>query len=77
MKFYILYDGRAMDDTFEASVLEAVGKTRRCVRDALHFWRGHDAVLVEYDADGSNLTNERIIGHIREGRKTLLSRLAV
>ena len=78
-KMYILYDGRAMYDVDEASVMEAIGG-REDVKRALRFWKGHDAVLVEYDIDNShtetlgNLVNERVIGHINEG-KALLSRL--
>lgn len=75
MKAYILYDGRAEYDTDRASVLEFVGHSRRDIKTALNFWRGYDGVLVEYDSDGSNLTNEKVIGHIRGGWKGLRSKL--
>jgi NAD kinase len=72
-KAWILYDGRAESgDTDDASVLEFAGTTRREVKSALHFWRGSDGVLVEYDDNGKNeLINEKVIGHLREGRALL------
>ena len=75
-KAYVLYDGRAeVQDTDDCCVLEFVGHSRRAVKDALYYWRGHDGVLVEYDDDGGTLINERIIGHLRKG-KQLLAELA-
>lgn len=79
-KVWILYDGRAESgDTEEATVIEAIGNGRRDLRDALYNWQGHDAVLVEYDEEptgenSGNLLNQRIIGHLREGRAALLKR---
>jgi hypothetical protein len=76
MKAWILWDGRAeAGDTDDACVLEFAGHTRREVKECLYHWRGHDGVLAEYIAypDGAALTNERIIGHLREG-KALLDR---
>lgn len=72
---WIVFDGRAeTGDTEDASVMEAVGFGWKDLRDALWTWRQHDAVLAEYDFDGKNATNERIIGHMREGRKALLAK---
>ena len=76
MKAYILYDGRAEYDTDRASVLEFVGHSRRDIKSAINFWRDHDAVLVEYDADDGTLRNEKVIGHIRDGWKSLRERIA-
>lgn len=68
MKAWILFDGRAeCGDTDDASILEFVGHSRREVKSALRCWKDHDGVLVEYDAKDSELTNEKIIGHLREG----------
>jgi hypothetical protein len=72
---WIVYDGRAESgDTDEASVMEACGNGWKDLRAALWTWRGYDAVLAEYDFDGKDATNERIIGHMREGRKALLAK---
>lgn len=72
LKAYILYDGRAeVQDTDDCSVLEFVGHTKRDIKDALACWRDCDGVLVEYDDEGGKLVNERIIGHLREGKKLL------
>ena len=76
MKAYVLYDGRAEYDTDRASVLEFVGHTRKSIKDAIYFWRGHDAVLVEYDSDGGILTNEKVIGHIKLGWRGLKDLIA-
>jgi len=78
MKVWILYDGRAESgDTDDAQVLEVCGTSKRAVKTSLWSRRGEDAVLVEYDAVGpkqDQLENERIIGHMCEGRKVLLKR---
>lgn len=76
-KVYIIYDGRAMHDTDAACVLEVCDNGRGDLREALYTWRGHDAVLVEYSvaADGRTLENERLIGHLREGRRALIAKL--
>lgn len=75
MKGYIIFDGRAMFDTDEAAILEACCEGgRRELRKSLQFWRGHDAVLVEYKADNGELTDERLIGHINDGIDVLLAR---
>jgi hypothetical protein len=71
---WIIYDGRAeLGDTDDASIIECV-TSRRSLRDALYHCYGHDGVLFEYDDNGVNevLTNERLIGPLRLGRKTLL-----
>ena len=73
MKAYIIYDGRAMLDTDDAAVLEAV-IPKNDLRVALNMWKRDDAVLVEYDANNAELTNERVIGHVNEGIDTLLAR---
>lgn len=75
-KAWILYDGRAeFDGTDDAMVLEFAGTTRAEVRTSLRFWHDHDGVLVEYDSkEGHELANERIIGHLREGAESLMSR---
>jgi hypothetical protein len=71
-KTYILYDGRAeVIGTDDCSVLEFVGHSRRAIKDAIYSWRGHDGVLVEYDDSNGTLVNERVIGHLREGKKLL------
>lgn len=71
---WIIFDGRAESgDTEDAAVLEAMD-TRQALRDALWTWRQYDAVLAEYDFDGHAATNERIIGHLREGKKALLAK---
>lgn len=75
-KMWILYDGRAESgDTFEASVLDTIN-SRKELRDVLYRSYGVDGVLAEYDigADGKELINERIIGHMREGRKALFAK---
>lgn len=72
-KLWVIYDGRAeLGDTEDASVMEAMTSLRD-VKRAIHFWRDHDAVLFEYDTNEKNneATNERLIGHFREGRKLL------
>lgn len=74
---WILYDGRAEGGgTESASVLEFAGQTHKELQSALKFWKGHDGVLVEYRRydDGAVLTDERIIGHLREGAESLLAR---
>jgi hypothetical protein len=72
---WVLYDGRAESgDTDDAMVLEAFA-SRRDLKSNLWHWRGHDGVLAEYDDDGKgNLTNERIVGHLREGKAALLAK---
>jgi Glu-tRNA(Gln) amidotransferase subunit E-like FAD-binding protein len=76
-KMYIAYDGRAeLGDTDAAQVLETFGS--RFTRRDYESWKDHDAVLVEYDVEAPNtLTNENIIGHWRDGFKTLRSRCAL
>lgn len=65
-KFYIAYDGRAMFDTDAASVIEALGN--QFTREDYEMWEGYDAVLVQYDDDGSGkITNERVVGHWSDG----------
>lgn len=74
---WIIYDGRAESgDTDRAAVLEFAGVTRTELQSALKFWKGHDGVLAEYRRhdDGAALTDERIIGHLREGAESLLAR---
>ncbi len=75
-KAWILYDGRAEHgDEEDASVLEFAGTTRKELKSALHFWRGHDGVLFEYDTQGNALlVNGRKIGHLREGKGALLAK---
>ena len=79
-KFYIAYDGRAeLGDTDCAQVLEALG--RQFTRASYSAWRDTDAVLVEYDQAPDKqgcgkLTNERIIGHWRQGFKALKAQCA-
>jgi hypothetical protein len=78
-KVWILYDGRAESgDTDDAQVLEVCGTSKRAVKVSLWSRHGEDAVLVEYDAvpgpNADQLENERIIGHMREGRAVLLKR---
>lgn len=83
-KFWIMFDGRAESgDTDDALVLEAVGSSKRAVKAALWQYKDQDAVLVEYDShpdpltpDTGILSNERIIGHMREGHRALLQRCA-
>jgi hypothetical protein len=71
-KAYVLYDGRAETQvTDDCSVLEFVGQSRHDIKAALHTWHGYDGVLVEYDVHGASLINERIIGHLREGKRLL------
>ncbi len=72
---WIIYDGRAdFGDTDEATVLEACS-SKRDLRSALFSWRGHDAVVYEYEvADGDMLVNERKLGHVSEYRKVILGR---
>lgn len=73
--FWIIYDGRAEGgDTDEASVMEACGNGWQDLRQALWDWREHDAVLAEYDTKDNELINERIIGHMREGRRALMAK---
>lgn len=75
MKYYILFDGRALSNVDNASVVEAVGNTRGEVRRALHFWRAHDVVLVEYDVmETGALKRGVVLGHISEGKGTLMRR---
>jgi hypothetical protein len=75
MKYYVLYDGRALRDTDDASIVEAIGNTRGEVRRALHYWRGHDVVLVEYTVnEAGGLGDEVVLGHISEGKGTLVRR---
>jgi len=77
MKGWIIYDGRAEGgDTDAAMVLEAcIGNGIGDLRQAIDTWEGHDAVVAEYDANNCELTNERIIGHMREGKEALLERI--
>lgn len=72
---WILYDGRAeLGDTDDASVLEAFS-SRRDLKQNLYTWKGHDGVLFEYDVqNGNELVNERMIGHLREGKGALLAK---
>jgi hypothetical protein len=70
---WIVFDGRAEDDVANAAVLEACS-TRRDLREAIHTWRRHDAVIFEYQSLGGHLDAERRIGHVREGKRALLSR---
>lgn len=72
---WILYDGRAESgDTDDAAVLEAFA-SRRDLKSSLYHWNGHDGVLFEYDVEnGNQLVNERMIGHMREGKAALLAK---
>jgi len=75
MKAWILFDGRAKaGDTDDATVLEFIGHSKREVKSGIGFWKDHDGVLVEYDVKDDELTNEKIIGHLREGRASLMDR---
>lgn len=80
-KVWMLFDGRAESgDTEDAAVIEVIGTSKREVRKALYNYQDFDAVLVEYDTtpdtkpNSDILSNERIIGHLREGWKALLQR---
>lgn len=74
-KFWILYDGRAeFQDTEDCVVLETCGSTAKEVRSSLENWDGHDAVLFEYDTDGKELKNGRMVGHLRDGIKEIMGR---
>jgi hypothetical protein len=77
MKGYVIYDGRAMYDTFDAAVYEACLNGRKDLEQGLQTWKDTDAVLVEYDCVNDELQNERVIGHLSEGTEALLGRLAV
>lgn len=74
-KYFILYDGRAeFCDTEDAVVMEAIGTKEREVSRALHNWAGFDCYLCSYDEDADgNLSNEEKLGHLRMGRKNLMS----
>jgi hypothetical protein len=77
MRQFIMFDGRAMFDTDGASVLEFIGP-RSDLAAAIDFWEGHDAVVVEYLEDPDkpgHLIEESIVGHINEGKDSLLSRI--
>lgn len=74
---WILWDGRAeFQDTDDCNVLEFSGTTRKELASSLKFWAGHDGVLAEYvrHDDGAALTDERIIGHLREGTASLMEK---
>lgn len=72
-KSYVLYDGRAESgDTDEACVLEAFRAST--LESTVRFWKGADAVLVEYDLVDDELRNEKIIGHLRESVSTLIGK---
>jgi hypothetical protein len=73
-KGYVIYDGRAMVDPFEASIYEACMNGRADLKQGLESWKDYDAVLVEYDCIGDELHNERIIGHLGEGVDALLAK---
>ena len=72
---WIIYDGRAEHgDEDDAAILEAC-TSRRDLKEALYSWRQHDGVLFEYETQGNALAvNGRKIGHLREGRKALLTK---
>jgi hypothetical protein len=70
---WIVFDGRSERDTSNAAVLEACS-SRRDLRQAIHTWRGHDAIIFEYENLGGHLEGERRIGHVSEGKRALLSR---
>lgn len=78
---WIIYDGRAASgDTDDASIFEAC-ESRRDLKQALFNWRDYDAVLFEYDTNDSDpndreAKNERMIGHLREGRQSLMAKCA-
>ena len=69
----VIYDGRAENgDPDNASVLEAIFPcSRRRLKSALYDWRGHDGVVYRYqgEEDAKQLTDETLIGHLREGRR--------
>lgn len=73
-KGYVIYDGRAMYDTFEAGIYEACMNGRKDLVQGLETWKDHDGVLVEYDCVGKELLNERIIGRLSEGVQALLAK---
>ena len=61
--FFMIMDGRANFDIGRASVLECIGeapleKAKRIIKKD---WKGYDAVLVEYDCSGNELTNPRVV----------------
>lgn len=77
---WILWDGRAESgDTDDAVVLE-VFRSRRDLKANLHRHSGEDGVLYEYDATNDEflteheLTNGRMLGHLREGKAALLAK---
>ena len=76
-RMFIAYDGRAeVTDPSDCVILETIGE-KFTERD-YSTWEGHDAVLVAYDIReteaGSELINEQIIGHWREGYAELYRR---
>lgn len=73
---WILYDGRAESgDTDDATVLETFSSRRDMKGNLYRTWNGHDGVLFEYDVGkGNELVNERMIGHMREGKAALLAK---
>lgn len=64
-RVYLVYDSRASYDINRASVLEALGSYRSvsaAMEVAQKLWSGQGAVLVSYQNDGANLTDEQIHG---------------
>ncbi len=72
---WAIYDGRAIRGvTKDAEILEVIRGGWQRLRDAVWRWRQDDAVLFEYNFDGEAATNQRIIGHLREGRNALIGK---
>ena len=63
MKFYMVYDGRAVYDRDSASVLYCIGKAKKgaAVREFKREYAEMDAVLFEFDEEEAILTNAKIV----------------
>jgi len=72
---WIIYDGRAEhQDEEDCAVLE-MASSRRELKDMLYHNRDQDGVLFEYDTQGdAMLVNGRKLGHLREGKGSLLAK---
>ena len=61
--YYIVFDGRASVDEDEAQILETLGQLSRkeAVKQFKTEWEGWSSCLFEYDIEGPEITNGRLI----------------
>jgi hypothetical protein len=63
MNHYVVYDGRAILDPDEAYMLEYIGEATKtkAIEIFKKEWSDYNSCLFEYDSEGQDLTNGRMI----------------